>query len=138
MSAAENKRMMRSVYEELEKGNGTPFVEALAPDVRWTIKGTTAWSRTWEGFDSVRRHLLDPLMSQFADRYRARAVRVLADGDYVVIESRGDAITKTGKPYRNTYCYVCRVVDGKVKELTEYCDTELVTSALAPPEQVAA
>lgn len=134
MTAAENKRMMQSIYEELERGNGAPFVEALAPDVRWTIKGSSAWSRTWEGLDSVRSRLLAPLMAQFADRYRARAVRVLADGDYVVIESRGDAITKTGKPYRNTYCYVCRLEAGKVREVTEYCDTQLIAEALAPPE----
>src|SRR5215210_5937652 len=112
MSAAENKKLMTSIYEELEKGNGAPFVEALADDVRWTIKGTTAWSRTWEGLDSVRARLLGPLMAQFADGYRARAVRVLADDDHVVIESRGDATTKAGKPYRNAYCLVFRLEGG--------------------------
>jgi uncharacterized protein len=138
MRATENKQLMTSIYEELEKGNGTPFVEALADDIRWTIKGSTAWSRTWEGLDAVRSRLLGPLMSQFANGYRARALRVLADEDYVVIESRGDATTKDGKPYRNAYCLVFRLEGGKVRELTEYCDTELLTSALAPPEQVAA
>ncbi len=138
MTAAENKRMMRSIYEELERGNGAPFVEALAPDVRWTIKGSSAWSRTWEGLESVRARLLGPLMAQFADGYRARALRVLADGDHVVIESRGDATTKTGKPYQNSYCLVFRLEGGKVRELSEYCDTELLTAALAPPEQAAA
>jgi uncharacterized protein len=138
MSATDNKELMTSIYEELEKGNGTPFVGALADDVRWTIKGSTAWSRTWEGLDSVRSRLLGPLMAQFANGYRARALRVLADEDYVVIESRGDATTKDGKPYRNAYCLVFRLEEGKVRELTEYCDTELLTSALAPPEQVAA
>lgn len=135
---SENKRLMQSIYEQLEKGDGTSFVKALAPNVRWTIKGSTAWSRTWEGFEAVRKRLLDPLMAQFADGYRARAVRVLADGDYVVIESRGDAITKAGTPYRNSYCLVFRLEEGKVREVTEYCDTELLRSALAPPEMTAA
>jgi uncharacterized protein len=138
MTAAENKQMMRSIYEELEKGNGAPFLEALAPDVRWTIKGSSAWSRTWEGLDAVRARLLKPLMAQFADGYRARALQVLADGDHVVIESRGDATTKTGKPYRNSYCLVFRLEGGKVRELIEYCDTALVNTALDAPEQVAA
>jgi ketosteroid isomerase-like protein len=133
MIAAENKQQMERIYEELAQGNGAPFVEALAPDVRWTIIGSTAWSGTWEGFESVRTGLLDPLMAQFADGYRGRAVRVLADGDHVVIESRGDATTKAGKPYRNSYCLVFRLEGGKVRELTEYCDTELLTEALAPP-----
>ena len=46
---------------------------------------------------------------------------------------RGEVITKTGKPYNNTYCFVIRMRDGKMVELTEYFDTELVTAALEPP-----
>jgi ketosteroid isomerase-like protein len=29
----------------------------------------------------------------------------------------------------NQYCLVYKVIDGKIKEITEYLDTELVTSA---------
>lgn len=29
----------------------------------------------------------------------------------------------------NTYCLVYKVADGKIKEITEYCDTELITAA---------
>jgi ketosteroid isomerase-like protein len=36
-------------------------------------------------------------------------------------------------PYNNNYCYVCRLADGKLRELTEYCDTQLIATALAPP-----
>ena len=133
MAATDNKRLMTGIFEELAKGNGQPFVESLAEDVRWTIIGSTAWSGTWEGFESVRGELLDPLFDQFKTTYSARAVRVIAEDDLVVIESRGDVITKSGKPYRNTYCYVCRLKDGKVKEITEYCDTQLLTEALSPP-----
>lgn len=78
--------------------------------------------------------LLDPLFSQFETGYRARAIRLPAEDDWVVIESRGDVHTKAGKPYRSSYCYVCRLADGQVRELTEYCDTQLLTEALAPPE----
>ena len=134
MTATENKQRMERIFEELAQGNGRPFVEALADDVRWTIMGDTAWSGTWNGSDSVRKDLLGPLFHQFETTYRAKAVRVIAEGDWVVIESRGDVITKKGKPYRNSYCNVYRLEDGEVKEITEYCDTQLVTEALAPPE----
>src|SRR5439155_27371291 len=101
------------------------------------IIGDTAWSGTWSGLASVRADLLDPLFAQFATPYRADAVRLIAEGDHVVIESRGDVITKAGKPYRNTYCYVCRFAEGMVSELIEYCDTQLLTEALAPPATAA-
>jgi ketosteroid isomerase-like protein len=138
MSAAENKQLMEDVYTELAEGNGEPFVEALADDVRWTIIGTTEWSGTWEGKVAVRERLLDPLFAQFATRYRNRAIRVIAEGDCVVIECRGDVTTKEGRPYNNTYCNVFRLEDGKVRELTEYCDTQLIADALKAPWMVEA
>jgi ketosteroid isomerase-like protein len=133
MSATKNKQVMEHVFAKLAEGNGRPFVEALAEDVHWTIIGDTAWSGTWEGLASVQIELLDPLFAQFASAYRARAIRLIAEGDWVVIESRGDVTTTKGEPYRNTYCYVCRLEHGKVKEISEYCDTKLIDEALSPP-----
>jgi uncharacterized protein len=133
MDAAENKELMRDAFAELSRGNGSPFVDLLSDDIRWRIIGSTEWSGTWEGKTAVQRGLLAPLFAQFETRYRNRAVRLIAEDDFVVIECRGDVTTKAGKPYRNTYCYVCRFEDGRVRELTEYCDTELLTRALDPP-----
>jgi ketosteroid isomerase-like protein len=133
MDAAENKALMQEAFEELAEGNGRPFVDLLGDDIRWTIIGTTEWSGIWEGKRAVRTRLLDPLFAQFATPYRNGAIRLIAEDDYVVIECRGDVTTKADRPYRNTYCYVCRLEGGRVRELTEYCDTELLTKALAPP-----
>lgn len=36
-------------------------------------------------------------------------------------------------PYCNTYCFVFRLREGKLAELTEYMDTELATAALGDP-----
>ena len=36
----------------------------------------------------------------------------------------------TGLPYNNTYCIVARFVDGKIVEMTDYVDTELISTAL--------
>jgi uncharacterized protein len=130
MSAAENKRLMQDIFSELSKGNGKPFVESLADDFCWTITGTTTWSETYRGKQAVLSELLGPLFSRFADRYTNTAHRFIAEGDYVVVECRGRVTTKEGKPYNNAYCWVCRISGGKLRELTEYMDTELVTAAL--------
>jgi ketosteroid isomerase-like protein len=130
MSAAENKQLMQNIFSELSKGNGKPFVESLSDDICWTIIGSTKWSRTYRGKQEVGAELLRPLFAQFADQYTNTAHRFIAEDDYVVVERRGRVTTKSGTPYNNTYCWVCRVVDGKLQELTEYLDTELVTTAL--------
>jgi uncharacterized protein len=130
---SENKELMQRVFAGLARGDGGPFVESLADDFAWTIIGTTSWSGTYRGKRAVLTDLLKPLMARFAD-YRNTAQRFVAEGDHVVVECRGEAMTQAGKPYNNTYCWVCRVSDGWLRELTEYADTELMTSALGERE----
>ena len=130
MSAAENKQLLQNIFSELSKGNGKPFVESLADDICWTIIGSTKFSGTYRGKQAVLNELLRPLFARFADQYTNTAHRFIAEDDYVVVECRGRVTTKSGAPYNNTYCWICRVADGKLQELTEYLDTELVTAAL--------
>jgi uncharacterized protein len=133
VDAAGNRELIRRVFDELAIGNGRPFMDALADDARWTVIGSSAWSRTYEGKRAIRDELMRPLFRQFADQYSARATRIVADDDVVVVEARGRVTTKTGKPYDQTYCYVLRLAEGHVRELTEYLDTELVNRVLETP-----
>jgi ketosteroid isomerase-like protein len=128
MSAAENKQLLQQVFAELAEGNSKPFVDSWADDFCWTVTGTTKWSKTYHGKDAVMRELMQPLFSNFASKYRNTAQRFIAEDDYVVVECRGEVTTKSGKPYNNTYCYICRLEGGKLKELTEYLDTLLVVN----------
>src|SRR5262245_2092627 len=130
MSAAENKQLMQNIFSELSKGNSKPFIEAMADDFCWILTGSTKWSGTYRGKQTVLTELLRPLSAQFADRYTNTAHRFIAEDDYVVVECRGRVTTTAGTPYNNTYCFVCRLDGGKLRELTEYLDTELVTAAL--------
>ena len=139
MTAAQNKAIVTAIYQAMAEGDGRPFVDAMAEDFTWIIEGTNSWSRSWRGRDNVRRELLRPLFDQFATPYRARAERIIAEDDTVVVLAKGEVTTKAGKPYNNSYCFVIRLADGKMIELREYLDTELVAAALEPlPEPAAA
>lgn len=133
MSSAQNKQLMQDAFEHLARGDGRPFAELMADDFRWTITGTTAWSRTYEGKRAVQDQLLRPLFAQFAGRYSNTAQRFIAEGEWVVVQCRGNAETRRGQRYDNEYCYICRFGDGKLREVTEYLDTELVTAVIDPP-----
>ncbi len=133
MSTIENKRLMQRIFTELEKGNGKPFVDAMADDFNWTITGNSPWSKTYKGKKAVLNDLMKPLFAQFDGQYTNKAQRFIAEDDFVVVECRGRVNTKSGKPYNNTYRYVCRFGGGQMRELTEYLDTQLVADALAAP-----
>jgi uncharacterized protein len=69
MSRAEDQQRMKEIFDELARGNGAPFLDAMADDFCWMIIGTTSWSGFYRGKEAVRADLLAPLLAQFADRY---------------------------------------------------------------------
>lgn len=133
-----NRQRLQHIMAELDKGNGKPFVDAMADDFSWTIPGDTPWSRTYRGKQAVVSELLQPLYAQFATPYISSTRSILADGDRVVVEFEGKVTTKAGKAYNNRYCYVFRMEGGQMKELMEYLDTALVNAALQAPGAVLA
>ena len=133
MGASENKRLMQHIFSELSKGNARLFVDSMDDDFRWTVTGTTKWSKTYEGKQAVLTELFGTLRSTIGDKIRTTAHRFIAEGDHVVVEARGNNTTKAGKPYNNAYCFVFRIAAGKLKEVTEYLDTELVTAVFSDP-----
>lgn len=45
---------------------------------------------------------------------------VWADGDRVIVEWEGNALTSAGTPYCNQYLFIFRMRDGRISEVTEY------------------
>jgi ketosteroid isomerase-like protein len=106
----------------------------MADDFCWTVTGSTQWSKTYAGKQAVIDGVLAPLRLRLTPPIIVVGHRFIADGDYVAVEARGQNTTKAGVPYNNTYCFVFRVANGKLREVTEYMDTALVTAVLSDSE----
>ena len=135
MSAQANKKLIQDIFAAA--GNPDPaardrslFVASLADDVTWVVTGQYSWSRTFAGKVSILNDLHGHVRSLLVDPARTIAERFIADGDSVVVEARGNNLTKTGVRYDNEYCLVFRLADGKIKEIREYCDSVLTEKAL--------
>ena len=132
MKADENKALIEKMGASQSLDETLSF---WADDGVWIIPGTTKWSGTYRGKKEILEKLLEPITAEMASMGSVTVDNVIADDDCVVMQARAhDRMTTTGKPYNNTYCLVYRIVDSKVQELTEYCDTELVTAAFGMPE----
>lgn len=133
-SFASNRARLQYAFSETAKGNGQPFLDALAEDAHWTIIGTTGWSKTYRGKTAIMNELIAPLRRALAPPLKTHAHRMIADGDIVVVEGRGENVTRDGRLYENTYCWVFEFREGQVANLTEYADTELFRSVLGEPK----
>jgi ketosteroid isomerase-like protein len=132
MSAEQNKLLLKDIFAALAQSDSRPFVAAMADDFRWTMHGGSKWSKIYSGKDNVLNELF-PSLRRKMDRITTIAHRLIADGEYVAVEARGANVTKDSQPYNNTYCFVFRIADGKLAEVTEYMDSELAGAVLGDP-----
>ena len=130
MTQPDNRTIVTTVFDALAEGQSQPLVDAMTKDFSWTLTGACSWSRTFSGKEEVIGVLFKALRDRLDGRIKTRPRRIIAEGDLVVVEAQGDNVTRDGAPYRNSYCFVLQLADGKLVALTEYCDTDLVLRTL--------
>jgi uncharacterized protein len=127
------KKRLEYIFGETARGNGQPFLDALADDAEWTVIGSTGWSKTYRGKHEILDNLIAPLRRVLAPPRKSHALHMIAEGDLVAVQGQGENITRDGRKYENTYCWVFAFRDGAVSAVTEYADTELMRSVLGEP-----
>lgn len=130
MSAADNKTLMQTIYNALADRDASPFLSHLADDAVWIVTGQYSWSHVFRGRDAILNGLQAYFRSRIEGRPRTVPFNFIADGDYVVVEAKGDNVTKDGARYDNDYCMVVRLAGGLMVEIKEYCDSALTEAAL--------
>jgi len=128
MSTEANKQTVMKFFEAGNRGDMDTCFGLIADDITWTNMGTTSLSGTYAGKAELMEKLLGPLFGQLKQGIHMDVVRMVAEGDHVVAQTEGSAETLDGKAYNNSYCWIIRLRDGQFVELTEFLDTELVTS----------
>src|SRR5260370_4887800 len=119
MSAIANKKLVQQVYADSASRSGTTFADNLGEDAIWIVTGQYSWSHEFRGRDAIQNGLMGHFRSFFAVRPRTVAFNFIADGDYVVVEARGDNVTKAGLRYDNHYCMVWRIENGPSNKIEE-------------------
>jgi len=125
-----NGKLIADAFAAWEHGDYRPFFDVVADDVTWTVIGSTPISGTFQGKQAFFDGAVLPLHDALAGPIRAAVVNVFEDGDHVILQWRGQATAKSGKLYHQVYCWVMRLLDGKVVESTAYVDTDLVRQVL--------
>jgi ketosteroid isomerase-like protein len=135
MTDAENKRLMRKIFDGLAEGDGKLFWETAADDLTYTVMGSGSWSQPYVGKQNVREQLFKPLRERLEVGPRTIAERIFADENVVIVQARGANVSKSGTPYENRYCLLFELTDGRIRAVFEYADTELVARVLGTFER---
>jgi ketosteroid isomerase-like protein len=130
MGISENKQVVLDFYDAGARGDMDACFALLADDIEWTNIGTTKFSGTYVGKQALAENLLGPLFGQLKEGISSTIDNLIAEGDIVVAQTRGQAETLSGTPYNNVYCQVIQIKNGKIARVNEYMDTALVDSVL--------
>jgi uncharacterized protein len=117
-----NKALVQASFERWKNGTGGPF-ELLAPNVEWTIVGSSPLSRTYQSKQEFLDKVIGPFNARMAKPLVPTIRGLYADDDMVIIFFDAEATAKDGIPYRNTYTWYFQMKAGQVIKATAFFDT---------------
>ncbi|UAB77584.1 nuclear transport factor 2 family protein [Erythrobacter sp. SCSIO 43205] len=126
----QNRALISKAFEGLAKGDPSHFMPLFDESIEWRVVGSSAWSKRAVGLDAVVRDLVEPLFARFAGPYLTTPELIIADGEHVAVQAKGNAETLEGVRYDNEYCFVFTLKGGKIIKVVEYMDTILADRAL--------
>jgi len=113
-------------FAAYERGDSQPLFDAVADDVRWTIRGTNPLSGEYHGKQEFLEATYARLAKVLKEPVKPRVRRIVVEDDLAVVEWRGRPTSTADQPYDNEYCWIMRVTDGRIVEVTAYFDGALV------------
>jgi len=132
MSTTEkNKRLVLEALGPFEKGDSGPFFDLIAEDVKWTVIGTTPMSGVYHSKQKMFDKAIHPLMDRLEDGLRTKFVDLVGEGDKVILRFEASGVAKTGMPYDQAFCWAMVMRDGRIVEIADYLDTDLLRRIFA-------
>jgi ketosteroid isomerase-like protein len=117
-----NKETVAAAFGRWAAGGTGFFEEILAPDVAWTIPGSSPVAGTYTSRNDFIARAVRPFARRLAGPIKPTVRNVWADGDHVIVHWDGAGTAGDGQPYNNSYAWIFRMKDGKATEVTAFLD----------------
>lgn len=129
--AESNEEIVRAFVDALDRKDVESLANQIAPDVSYTLMGYELPELDGLDRDALLQSLPDMMAMFEDDSPRVKITNMISQGDWVVVESEGSGSFRNGTPYKNRYGVFFEVVDGKIRTIREYMDTQHRATLLA-------
>lgn len=123
-----NKELTRAFIEAIGRGDAACIADTYAEEGRLHTMGQTLISGSYD--KATIREFAGRVLDSFPGGLTYTIHHMTAEDDRVAVEATGEGVHVSGKPYRNHYHFLFVWRDGKLLQLKEYMDTELVTQVI--------
>ncbi|MEU1275462.1 nuclear transport factor 2 family protein [Streptomyces sp. NPDC005799] len=125
-----HKEVVKTYFKAMGAGDVELFKSTITEDYRAVIAGYSKISGTMDR-DAVLAFVEGvPSMTRSGISFEIRCLT--AEEDRVASESLGRSVMVNGAEYNNQYIHLFRFHDGRIRQVTEYMDTQLAEKTLLP------
>ena len=128
MTSAANKDVVRHYFAALSRNDIAALMDMYAEDMCLRVPGNTCTSviYTKAQLGELGRHVPEI----FPQGLRFIVHGMVAEGDCVAVEAESSGTHVSGQPYNNHYHFLIQLRDGRIVEVREYLDTQLVNDVI--------
>ncbi|MFK4548208.1 ketosteroid isomerase-like protein [Streptomyces tendae] len=132
-AAAVTRRTVERAFADVPQSGFTErFTEALADDLVFTATGTSPVAGRYESKTEYQTNVLARLHERLATPIRARVEQVIVEGEWATVRFRSHGVQGVnGIDFSMEYCWLIRVVDGRITEITGFYDTKKMNDLFA-------
>jgi len=121
-----NKNIAHAFIAAINLGDRARMLELLATDVVWQVPRSAV--PPYAGEHHGAAHVTGMMLGAVTHSFDANGVDhvpglVIAEGEWVLIETRMTAAKADGRRYENDYAFVLRIEDGRIHVIREHVDT---------------
>jgi ketosteroid isomerase-like protein len=131
MSAEQNKELVTRTWRAFITGDLDSALANMSDEISWTIPGSLRGVSGLKRGKEAIREFGSNVKRAFPAGLNSDIAKVHAAGDNtVVVELTNHGRTVNGKDYRNEYCFIFELENGKIRRVREYVDLLTVKETL--------
>lgn len=115
-----------NLFNHLKTGDNDKFFSHVADNVSWTVMGTHPLAGIYKSKNDFILNTFQRLNKLLKEGVILKVNNIIVQNDTAVVEMESLSTALNGKPFNNTYCWVCRFEDDIIIEVRAYVDSALV------------
>lgn len=115
-----------NLFNHLKTGDNDKFFPHVADNVSWTVMGTHPLAGIYKSKNDFILNTFQRLNKLLKEGVILKVNNIIVQNDTAVVEMESLSTALNGKPFNNTYCWVCRFEDDIIIEVRAYVDSALV------------
>jgi ketosteroid isomerase-like protein len=120
------KEYVQNLFHFLETDDNSHFFDKVADDVNWTVMGTHPLAGMYHSKTDFIVNTFIRLNKILRDGVILKVKNIIVQDETAVVELEAISTAMNGKPFNNTYCWVCFFENNIIVEVRAYVDSALV------------